>query len=596
MTTEEKLEKLRNEMIKRNISAWIIPSEDFHGSEYVGDYFKARAYLSGFTGSAGTLVVTLEKAALWTDGRYFLQAAQQLNGTTIELMKTGEPQVPTIPKWLADECPINGTIGFDGRTISAVFFDELMTALEAKNISFLGNEDLIDIIWKDRPSMSKKPVWALPAGVTGLTRTEKLQKVREEMWCNNCEMLILSSLEETAWLLNLRGNDVAYTPVFLSYMIITPEEAKVFAYKEVFSDTISAELGRDGILLAPYDSFIDTLRQQSEGRTVWADKKKTSYCVIDALSSAHYLKTDATPVDMLKAIKTPEEQDGMIAAHIRDGAAVTHFMYWLKKNIGTYTISEISAAEKLLEFRKMQPDFLDESFSPIMGYGDHGAIIHYSATPESNVPLQAKGLFLCDTGAHFRMGTTDITRTLVLGPVSEEEKKCFTLVLKGHLALGFARFKKGCYGASLDYAARLPLWEAGMDYNHGTGHGVGFILSVHEGPQRIHYGACKDSPARLKAGMIISNEPGLYLENKFGIRHENLMLCVEDICNEYGQFLKFRPLTMVPIDKDGLDLNLMTESEKEKLNAYHAAVFEAISYDFSGEELNWLREATSPIM
>lgn len=595
MTVKKILSALRDEMKKRNLAAYIIPSDDYHGSEYVGSFFKARAYVSGFTGSAGTLVVLKNEAALWTDGRYFLQASRQLEGSSIELMKSGEPGVPTLEGYLRDKLEEKALVGFDARTITAAFGSRLTDALSDKSVNFYGDEDLVGLIWSNRPPLSAEPVWAPKADYMGGSRQEKLELVRKAMEEKKADILLLTALDEIAWLTNLRGNDVAYTPVFLSFMLITAEKAELYAMEAAFSSDIRCSLQEDGFTLRPYNSFTAAVQTAGQGKRVWADKAKTNYSILKALADASSLLEQASPVELLKAIKNKEEQEGLLQAHIRDGAAFTHFMFWIKQQAGKEAISELSAADTLLAFRRQQPGFMDESFAPIIGYGPHGAIIHYSATEESSCSILPEGLLLCDTGGQYDCGTTDITRTLVLGPITDEARKCFTLVLKGHLNLGAARFKKGCYGASLDFAARQPLWEAGMDYNHGTGHGVGFMLSVHEGPQRIHYAACQGNPAKLEPGMVLSNEPGLYLEGKFGIRHENLVLVVEDIQNEYGSFLRFKPLTMVPFDKDGLDLNLLSPEDKTRLNEYHKAVYRAISFDFEGEELAWLQQATAPI-
>ena len=593
MEINEKLSILRREMSERGLSAYIIPSSDFHGSEYVGEYFKAREFMSGFTGSAGTLVVTPEFAGLWTDGRYFLQAAAELAGSGIELMKLEEAGVPEIEEYLADKLPERAVIGFDGRTVSCQFAEKLRKKTAKKKITFAVTEDLVDIIWTNRPPLSAETVWELAEGLAD-SRKDKLQRVREKLDEENCGLLLISCLEEIAWLTNLRGGDVESTPVFLSYMLLSQNEARLYANEAIFSAGIKEKLRADGIEIRPYDDIYDAVKAECAGKQVWADEKRTNYRLMDALSAAAEVTKTPDPIDLMKAIKTKNEQEGERQAHIRDGVAVTHFIYWLKNNVAKQTITELDGVEKLLEFRKAQKGFIEPSFATIMAYGAHGAIVHYDPSPETNIVIEPRGLALLDSGGQYRDGTTDITRTVVVGELTEEEKRAFTLVLKSHLRLGAARFLYGCGGAVLDTLARAPFWEQGLSYKHGTGHGVGFVLSVHEGPQRINYKG-SDSEVKLEVGMITSNEPGYYVTGKFGVRHENLVVCVEDETTEYGRFLRFENLTMVPFDKEGIDVSLLDEKEKASLNAYHRQVWEKLSPYFEGEEKDWLRAATSAI-
>lgn len=595
MNVREKLSALRSEMSKRGISAYIIPTDDFHGSEYVGDFFKARAYMSGFTGSAGTLVVLPDKAAQWVDGRYFLQAASQLEGSTIELMKMGEPGVPEIPEFLFNELDEGAAVGFDGRTISASFGKTLKAGLDAKSISYKGDEDLVDLVWKDRPGLSKEKVWKLSDDICGESRKDKLSRVRAKMAEQGSEVLVVCALDEVAWLMNLRGGDVECTPVFLAYMIITENEARLYANSEIFSAQIAAELCEDGIEILPYFGFNEDVAALCSGKKVWADAAKTNFRVMNTLDAAESVFTEANPIELMKAMKNPAEQRGEISAHIKDGAAVTEFMYWIKKNVGKMAVTELSAADELFKMRSKQDGFIGNSFSPIVGYAQHGAIVHYGPTPESDCEIKPEGLLLVDTGGHYVDGSTDITRTFAMGKLTDEEKRNFTLVLKGHLNLANAKFKYGVCGQNLDYLAREPLWKYGMDYNHGTGHGVGFILGVHEGPHRIHWNFRNAKLVPFEEGMIVSDEPGVYITGKHGVRHENLLLCKAGEKNEYGQFMYFQNLTMVPFDKDAIDLSLMSETDVERLNAYHALVWENISPFFEGEMLDWLREATAPV-
>ena len=592
MIITQRLAQLRQEMAHHGMDGYVVVTDDFHGSEYVGDYFKARAYLSGFTGSAGTLVVLPDRAALWTDGRYFLQAADQLSGTGIELKRMGQPGVPAIGAFLAEHLPQDGTLGFDGRTVSSSLARTLSAALKEKNIRFACGEDLVDAVWPDRPALSDKPVWELTG--CGLTREEKLTRLREKMAEQNAAYLLLTSLTEIAWALNLRGGDVACTPVFLSFLLIGRDDAQLCIQPQAVPADIAERLTACGVTLRPYGGIYDLLRGLPAGTRVMADSATANYRIMESLSHAEVLD-QPSPAILMKACKTPEEMANFRTVHIKDGAAMCRFLYWLKHRIGKEPITELSAAAKLAAFRAEQPDFLDLSFDTIAGYGPHGAIVHYDPTPETDVPLHPEGLLLVDSGAHYRQGTTDVTRTIALGPVTEEEKRMFTLVLKGHLALGAARFPHGASGENLDVLARLPLWELGMDYNHGTGHGVGYILSVHEGPQSFRLRSADGRRITLEEGMVISNEPGYYAAGKFGIRHENLVLVRTGDKTEFGQFMYLEPLTMVPFDRDAIDVSLLTESELALLNDYHKLVYDTVSPLLCAEEQAWLAQATAPL-
>lgn len=619
MRTDEKINALRSLMKERGIAAYIIPTEDFHGSEYVGEYFKARAYMSGFTGSAGTLVVTDEAAALWTDGRYFLQAAEQLAGSPVELMRSGQPEVPTIGEYLRDRLTDGSVIGFDGRTVTEKFVQTITEKTGEKRFTFAGDEDLVDLIWEDRPPLSAKPVWEVDVKYVGKSREQKLEGIREQMAEKKADALVLAALDEIAWLLNLRGDDVAYTPVFMAYMLVTGEKAVLCVQEQALSEEIRAKLAQAGIGIAPYDAVGELLRNLPADSRVWADGNTVNYRLVNSLPAGAERIDESSPVVGMKAVKTPEEMDNMRAAHVKDGVAVTRFIRWLKLcveqsaaerngdggavgesaengNRECGRLTEIGAARKLETFRAQMEGYLGPSFDPIIAFGAHGAIVHYAPTEESDVEIQSGGLCLADTGGQYREGTTDITRTIALGTVSEEEKRYYTMVLRGHLALGAAKFTEGVSGQNLDVLARGPLWDEGMDYNHGTGHGVGYLLNVHEGPQRFHWRTPAGTvSAVLKEGMVISNEPGIYLEGKFGIRHENLVLCRKGEKNEYGQFMYLEPLTMVPFDRDAIIPELMTERERRLLNEYHARVYETLAPYFAGEELNWLRAATAEI-
>jgi Xaa-Pro aminopeptidase len=589
---KDRLQLLRKLMRQNGLSAYIIPTDDFHSSEYVGDYFKTRKYMSGFTGSAGTLVVLPDEAALWTDGRYFLQAEEQLKDSSILLMKMGQPNVPSIAEYLCEHLSEETKIGFDGRTVTNRFVNKIAEKTDVKGITFHGESDLVDQIWEDRPHLSAEPVWELPVEYAGLSREEKLAKVREKIKEQGADVMLVTALDEIAWLLNLRGNDVQNTPVFLSYMMIEKETVLLCAQKKIFSAEICDRLRQAGVDILPYEKIEELLRNLQEGQTILVDSGRVNYRLMHCISEQVKKVEASSPVEWMKAVKTPAEMEHIRAAHVKDGAAVTKFIYWLKTAAVHGGITEMGAAEKLEEFRGQMDGYLGPSFEPIIAYGEHGAIVHYEATPETDVEFGPRSLCLADTGGHYIEGTTDVTRTIVLGEVTQEEKEAFTTVLKGHLNLAAAHFPYGVCGQNLDVLAREPLWEQGLDFNHGTGHGVGYLLSVHEGPQNFRWRMKDAAYVPLEEGMVISNEPGLYLTGKFGIRHENLMLCRKGEKNEYGQFMYLEPLTMVPFDRDAIDPQLLTERELMLLNEYHKKVYETLSPYLEGEVLQWLRTAT----
>ncbi len=596
MKTSEKLTLLRAEMKKRGISAYVVVTDDFHASEYVGTHFKAREFLSGFTGSAGTLVVLPDSAALWTDGRYFLQAAQQLDGSGIELMRMGEPGVPEIADFLRDHVEENGFIGFDSRTVSNAFARTIGEKTREKHIRFAGGEDLVDLVWADRPALSCEPVWTLDVKYTGLTRREKLAMVRGKMEELGADVFVIPALDEVAWLLNLRGGDVLYTPVFLSYLLLGRDQATLCVQKEAVSAEIEAQLKADGVSLAPYDDIYRLVAALPTGTRVLLDGERANYRITQSVPDGAETLDRPSPIQLMKAMKTPAEQENERLAHIKDGVAVTRFLYWLKHAVGKEPITELSAAKKLESLRAEGEHYLEQSFDPILAYGAHGAIVHYEPTEETDIPLEPHGLCLADTGAQYLEGTTDITRTVALGPLTDEEKRIYTLVLRGHLQLGAAKFLYGCTGENLDMLARTPLWENGLDYNHGTGHGVGFVLGVHEGPERVHWDVNRQKRhCVIEEGMIFSNEPGIYLAGKFGVRIENLVVVREAERTEFGRFLKLEPLTLVPYDRDAIDLTMLSSRDVELLNDYHAKVCAAISPYLQGDELNWLKEVTAPV-
>ncbi len=595
MTVSEKLNALRAQMAAHGMDAYVVLTDDFHASEYAGEYFKSRAWLSGFTGSAGSLAVFLDRALLWTDGRYFLQAETQLNGSGIELMRDREPGVKDICTYLADAVQEGGVIGFDGRTVSSAFAKRLEVKTAPKHITFAGETDLVGEIWRDRPALSHEPVFEVDAARVGATREEKIACLRENMARDGVDFLVLTALDEIAWLLNLRGGDIHCTPVFLSFLILGKESATLCAAEDIFSADILNKLTAAGVKLAPYGGIYDLLSKIPQGKTVQIDPATANLRIAESLPRGVGIARRRSPAVLLKAIKTPAEVENLRVAHHKDGVALTKFIYWLKTRVGKEPITELSAAARLAELRRAA-GYLEDSFDPIIAYGAHAAVVHYSATEETDMPLAPRGLCLADTGGQYEEGTTDVTRTVALGAVTEEEKHLFTLVLRGHLDLAAARFRYGVCGENLDILARAPLWNEGLDYLHGTGHGVGFLLGVHEGPQSIRWQLSGLRPAvPLEEGMVISDEPGYYEAGKFGIRHENLVLVRKGEQTAFGQFMYFETLTLAPFDRDAIDRDLLTPKEREQLNAYHERVYAEFAPELTESEREWLSVATAPI-
>ena len=593
----ERLARLRREMEKRNIAAYVVPTADFHESEYVGDYFKARRYITGFTGSAGTAVITPTEAMLWTDGRYFLQAERQLKDTTVTLCRMGEEGVPTIPEYLRAVLREGDTLGFDGRVVNSALGRQFRELAEEKHGSLAMGEDLVGLIWEDRPPMSCQPVRVLPESSTGKSSAQKLADVRAAMEKAGAEVHLLTSLYDIAWLLNVRGGDIDYVPVVLSYLALTEKECLWFVQPEALDAGTREYLAAIGVEPRPYEEFYTYAEAIPAGTKVLLDTKVCSTRLCGALAQGVEVIDRPNPTVAMKAVKNDVEMANTRLAHQKDAAAVIRFIRWLKTNVGKVPMTEISAADYLAARRAEQEGFLDLSFSTICGYNAHGAIIHYGATPETDIPLAPEGLLLVDSGGHYMEGTTDITRTIALGPVTQEMKDAFTRVLRSHLQLANARFLYGCTGVNLDILARGPLWEAGLDYKHGTGHGIGHILNVHEGPNGFRW---KTSPDRsedsvLEEGMITSDEPGLYFADKFGVRTESELLCRKGEKNEYGQFMYFENLTYVPIDLDAVDPVQMNETERHWLNEYHAMVYETMAPLLTEEERAWLKDATRAI-
>lgn len=589
----DRISKLRSVMKEKGIFAYIIPSADYHQSEYVGEFFKGRQFISGFTGSAGTVVITPEKAILWTDGRYFLQAEKELSTSCVELYKMGEENVPTTFEYIENEVPEDSKIGFDGRAISAAMGAGLETSLTKKNITISYEGDLLDEVWEDRPALSDEKAFLLDVKYSGEDFTSKIARVRKAMQDTGATTHILTSLDDIAWLFNIRGGDVKYNPVVLSYAVVTLDKAILFVDENKLNDEIKVSFGEEVVEIKGYfeiDEFVKTIEKEE---VVLVDSNKINYTILKNIPEGVKVLNAINPSTIFKAEKNEVEIANTKQAHIRDGVAVTKFMYWLKNNIGKIEITEISAADKMTELRKEQGQFIEPSFASIAGYAANGAIVHYSANEESNTTLEPKGLFLLDSGGQYFDGTTDITRTFALGELTEEEKSNFTSVARAMIRLSGAKFLYGANGYYLDILARGIMWEQGLNYNHGTGHGIGHVLNVHEAPNGFR---CDNrNLATLEEGMITTNEPGFYKAGSHGIRLENEMLCKKGVKNEYGQFMEFESITIAPIDLDAIDVDLMKEDDKAYLNEYHKMVFDTVSPFLTTEEVEWLKGYTRAI-
>ena len=593
----ERLTALREEMKRRSIDIYVVPTADFHESEYVGEHFKARKFITGFTGSAGTAVITLKEAGLWTDGRYFVQAEKQLEGSTVTLYRMAEEGVPAVEEFVKDKLPQGGCIGFDGRTVNGAWGEKFAAIAEEKGGSLSVGEDLIDLIWTDRPELSRAPLFILEEKYSGKSTAEKIKDVRAKMAEEGADVHILTSLCDIAWLLNIRGGDIQSVPVVLSYLVLTRDQCIWFLQEEVVDDAIRAYLNENHIETRPYDAIYTYVPTIPESAVVLMNKSGVNYRICNELNKNIQVINKPNPTELMKAVKNPVEVDNIRLAHVKDGVAVTKFMYWLKTNIGKIPMTEISASDYLEARRREQENFIDLSFTTISAYGANAAMMHYSATPESNTGLKPEGFLLIDSGGHYYEGTTDITRTFVLGPISDEMKQHFTAVCRSNMKLANAKFLYGACGLNLDILARGPLWDMGIDYKCGTGHGVGYILNVHEGPNGFRW---KIVPERhdsgvLEEGMITTDEPGVYMEGKYGIRTENELVCRKAEKNEYGQFMEFENITYAPIDLDGIDPEQMSSREKQMLNDYHKKVYEVLSPYMTEEENEWLKKYTRAI-
>ncbi len=593
---KQRIGALQKLLAQENIDFYIVPTADYHSSEYVSDYFKMRAFLSGFTGSAGTLVVGKEEAGLWTDGRYFVQAEKELEGSGIVLYRMEEEGVPTIKEYLGKQVTEGQTIGFDGRVVSASFGKELEEALADKDVKFVYDRDVAAQLWKDRPAMPMSRLWIVPEESCGMRVEEKLSRVRERMAEEGAEHLLIAKLDDIMWLYNVRANDVEHNPVALSYTFLSMDAAVLFIQDEALTEEVKAHLEKSGVSCQKYTDISDYLKNCAIKGKVWCSGAGSNYMLYKLVQSRAELVDKENPTELLKAVKNPVELENIRRCYLEDSVVLTKFLFWMKENAGKVPMDELGVAKKLDAMRAEIPGFLDLSFETISAYKANAAMAHYSATEEHSDTIGADGFYLVDSGGQYEGGTTDVTRTVALGAVTDEMKMHFTKVACAMLRLADTRFLSGCTGRNLDIIAREPLWECALDYKHGTGHGIGYILNVHEGPHRLSWQYKPEKKeAVLEEGMIVSDEPGMYVQDSHGIRTENIVEIVKESKNAYGQFMGFRHLTYVPIDLDAIDIQYMEPSDIRKLNAYHRQVFEKLAPYFEGEELEKLNYATRAV-
>lgn len=587
-----RISDLRQEMANQKIDAFIIPGTDPHMSEYIADHWKVREWISGFDGSAGTVVVTTDRAGLWTDSRYFLQAEDQLRDTGIDLFREGISSTPSIAACLCDTLKPGSVVAIDGNLFSTAAARELEKTLNLHGISLISDFFPFDSIWKERPARPNHPLFTYPEEYSGEDTLSKRERILKALHENGANALLLSALDEIAWALNIRGTDVECNPVAICYAFISEKENIIFIDREKITTEAQEYFDRNNIITASYDKVADFLKQLPTEYTVLIDPAKVN-AYLTASLSAECKKTEATsPIALMKAVKNDKEIEGFRKAMVKDGVALTRFFRWLEANIPSGEVTEMGIAEKLIEFRDEQEGFVGESFGTIAGYRGHGAIVHYHATPETNAIIKAEGMLLVDSGGQYFDGTTDITRTVMLGTPTEEEKRDFTLVLKGHINLSRTKFPEGTRGDQLDVLARQALWNLNLNYLHGTGHGIGHFLNVHEGPQSIRM---NHNPVTLVPGMVTSNEPGLYITGKYGIRHENLIMTVEDGEGEFGKFFRFETLTLFPFDLKGINKELLSTEEIDWLNNYHQHVYDTLAPQLTPEEKEWLAAQTKKL-
>lgn len=595
MNVTERVQRLRSLMAEKGIDAYVVPTADFHQSEYVGEHFKARKFITGFSGSYGTAVITKDDGGLWTDGRYFFQAENQLSGSGIRLMKMFVGDTPSITEYLQENIPEGGAVGFDGRVLSMGEGQEYEEALSAKNIRIHYSDDLIDAIWEDRPSLSKKPAFFLEEKYSGESSASKLARVRKAMAEKGADSHIIASLDDVCWLLNIRGDDVDFFPLLLSYAVVTMDKAELYVDSSKLDDRIREELSKNNVSVHPYNDIYEDIKSLSPDSTTMIDPMKMNYALYKNIPCK--IVEAANPTILMKAMKNDVELENVKEAHIKDGIAITKFMYWIKNRYDKEPITELSSAAKLTELRSAQEGYISDSFEPLCAFADHAAMMHYSPSEETDVQLKSGAFFLNDTGGGYYEGSTDITRTFVLGSVDQQMKKYFTAVVRAMMRLSRARFLYGCYGYNLDVLARGPIWDLDLDYQCGTGHGVGYLGNIHEAPTGFRWYVVpgKNEHHQLEEGMVITDEPGIYEDGQFGIRIENEFIVRKGTKNKYGQFMYFETVTFAPIDLDGIDPEEMSRDEREWLNNYHKDVYEKIGPHLTDEEREWLKGYTRAI-
>ena len=593
MNINFRVDRLRELMKENEIDVYIINTSDPHNSEYLADRFKTRQFISGFTGSAGTAVVTMEDAIFWTDGRYFIQAEREIAGSYFKLYKMGIPGYPSYEEWIGENIREEGRLAFDGQLYSQAEYEKLEKSLKHKSVSLITEKDLIGEIWEDRPDMPKSKAFIHDLEYTGKSTLEKLGEVRELMEEDGVDYYLVSSLDDIAWMYNIRGRDVIYNPVLISYAIVTRDEAYLFIDEEKINPDVRKFLEDANVHVYPYEEIVEKVKEFNKNTKVFIEKEKINRFIYSNIPEYVKVVSGINYTTILKAEKNKWEIENQRKAYIKDGVALVKFFYWLDKNIDSGEITEMSASKKLLEFRKEQANFIEPSFETISAYKDNAAMMHYRADEKSDKLLKREGLYLLDSGGQYLEGTTDTTRTVALGDLTEEEKKDFTLTYKGHTNLITAKFLEGSSGHYLDVLARIPLWKEGIDYKCGTGHGIGHLLNVHEGPHRI---ATAPNSVELKEGMITSIEPGVYKSGEYGIRLENIVVVEKDVETEFGQFFKFEVLSLVPIDLKAIKVDMLSDEELNWLNLYHEQVYEKLSPFLNIDEKQWLEEKTKKLL
>lgn len=595
MKVSERVAKLRALMAEKGIDAYVVPTADFHQSEYVGEHFKARKFITGFSGSYGTAVIAKDDAGLWTDGRYFFQATNELEGSGVRLMKMFVDDTPSVTEYLAENVPEGGKVAFDGRVLAVDEGKEFEEALSPKNITIDYSEDLIDQIWEDRPPLSDKPAFFLEEKYSGESSAHKLERVREVMKKNGATVHVIASLDDTGWLLNIRGDDIDFFPLLLSYSIVRMDGVDLYVDDSKLNDQIHEELAKVNVTIHPYNDIYEDIKKLDASETCLIDPMKMNYALYKSIPCK--VVEAANPTILMKAMKNPVELENIKEAHIKDGIAITKFMYWIKTRYDKEDITELSSADKLTSLRAAQEGYIRDSFEPLCAFADHAAMMHYSPSKETDVVLKEGAMFLNDTGGGYYEGSTDITRTFILGSIDQDMKKYFTAVVRAMMNLSRANFLYGCHGYNLDVLVRQPIWDLNIDFQCGSGHGVGYLGNVHEPPTgfRWYIVPSKNEHHQLEEGMVITDEPGIYEDGKFGIRIENEFIVRKGEKNKYGQFMHFETITFAPIDLDGIDPEEMTKSEREWLNNYHKDVYEKIGPHLTDEEREWLKEYTRAI-